>query len=173
METAAEFVLQIGIIHIEIFCHKSKIRTLRELSSYADEQQKEDCTTDYFCLWNEYILFSLENEGVKPNENPHRCPCSTQRFRKDRIRVGRKCFQSGSGDIYTDLSAKRRNGQKSSRKAGHTGRSPQRSGKSVPQRTKETVLKLLQKYGGNRLSEVPPERYAALFADAQEAAHAE
>lgn len=24
METAAEFVLQIGIIHIEIFCHKSK-----------------------------------------------------------------------------------------------------------------------------------------------------
>ena len=28
------------------------------------------------------------------------------------------------------------NGQKSSRKAGHTGRSPQRSGKSVPQRTK-------------------------------------
>lgn len=38
---------------------------------------------------------------------------------------------------------------------------------------KETVLKLLQKYGGSRLSEVPPERYAALFADAQEAAHAE
>ena len=37
---------------------------------------------------------------------------------------------------------------------------------------KETVLKL-QKYGGSRLSEVPPERYAALFADAQEAAHAE
>ena len=34
-------------------------------------------------------------------------------------------------------------------------------------------LKLLQKYGGSRLSEVPPERYAALFADAQEAAHAE
>ena len=32
---------------------------------------------------------------------------------------------------------------------------------------KETVLKLLQKYGGSRLSEVPPERYAALFADAQ------
>ena len=30
-----------------------------------------------------------------------------------------------------------------------------------------------QKYGGSRLSEVPPERYAALFADAQEAAHAE
>ena len=38
---------------------------------------------------------------------------------------------------------------------------------------KETVLKLLQKYGGSRLSEVPPEQYAALFADAQEAAHAE
>jgi len=38
---------------------------------------------------------------------------------------------------------------------------------------KGTVLKLLQKYGGSRLSEVPPERYAALFADAQEAAHAE
>lgn len=38
---------------------------------------------------------------------------------------------------------------------------------------KETVLKLLQKYGGSRLSEVSPERYAALFADAQEAAHAE
>ena len=38
---------------------------------------------------------------------------------------------------------------------------------------KETVLKLLQKHGGSRLSEVPPERYAALFADAQEAAHAE
>ena len=75
-------------------------------------------------------------KGVKPNENPHRCPCSTQRFRKGRIRVGRKCFQSGSGDVYTDLSAKGRNGQKSSRKAGHTGRSPQRSGKSVPQRTK-------------------------------------
>ena len=37
----------------------------------------------------------------------------------------------------------------------------------------ETVLKLLQKHGGSRLSEVPPERYAALFADAQEAAHAE
>ena len=27
--------------------------------------------------------------------------------------------------------------------------------------------------GGSRLSEVPPEQYAALFADAQEAAHAE
>ena len=38
---------------------------------------------------------------------------------------------------------------------------------------KETVLKLLQKHGGSRLSEVPPERYAALFADAQEAVHAE
>ena len=38
---------------------------------------------------------------------------------------------------------------------------------------KETVLKLLQKHGGSRLSEVPPGRYAALFADAQEAAHAE
>ena len=38
---------------------------------------------------------------------------------------------------------------------------------------KETVLKLLQKHGGSRLSEVPPEQYAALFADAQEAAHAE
>ena len=38
---------------------------------------------------------------------------------------------------------------------------------------KETVLKLLQKYGGSRLSEVPPERYDALFADAQKAAHAE
>ena len=75
-------------------------------------------------------------KGVKTNENPHRCPCSTQRFRKDRIRVGRKCFQSGSGDVYTDLSAKRRSGQKSRGKGGHTGRSPQCSGKSVPQRTK-------------------------------------
>ena len=39
-------------------------------------------------------------------------------------------------DVYTDLSAKRRSGQKSRGKGGHTGRSPQCSGKSVPQRTK-------------------------------------
>ena len=38
--------------------------------------------------------------------------------------VGRKCFQGGSGDVYTDLSAKRRNGQKSRGKVVHTGRSP-------------------------------------------------
>ena len=41
-----------------------------------------------------------------------------------------------SGDVYADLSAKRRNGQKSSGKVGHTGGSPQRSGESIPQRTK-------------------------------------
>ena len=118
-------------------------------------------------------MFSLENEGVKPNENPHRCPYSTQRFRKGRIRVGRKCFQSGSGDVYTDLSAKEETVKKAVEKSvtleevrsvlANLSRSGQ----------KETVLKLLQKYGGNRLSEVPPERYAALFVDAQEAAHAE
>ena len=45
--------------------------------------------------------------------------------------------------------------------------------KSVTLEEVRSVLKLLQKYGGSRLSEVPPERYAALFADAQEAAHAE
>ena len=85
-------------------------------------------------------------KGVKPNENPHRCPCSTQRFRKGRIRVGRKVTLEEVRSVLANLS---RSGQK------------------------ETVLKLLQKHGGSRLSEVPPERYAALFADAQEAAHAE
>lgn len=87
--------------------------------------------------------------------------------------MGRKCFQGGSGDVYTDLSTKEEAVKKAVEKAitleevrsvlANLSRSGQ----------KETVLKLLQKYGGSRLSEVPPERYAALFADAQEAAHAE
>lgn len=98
---------------------------------------------------------------MKPNENPHRCPCCTQRFRKGRIRVGRKCFQGGSGDVYTDLSTKRRSGQKAVEKAitleevrsvlANLSRSGQ----------KETVLKLLQNVWRHRLSEVHPERYAA------------
>ena len=94
---------------------------------------------------------------MKPNENPHRCPCCTQRFRKGRIRVGRKEEAVKKAvekaitleEVRSVLANLSRSGQK------------------------ETVLKLLQKYGGSRLSEVPPERYAALFADAQEAAHAE
>ena len=127
-----------------------------------------------FCLWNEYILFSLENEGVKPNENPHRCPYSTQRFRKGRIRVGRKCFQRQKWRRLTQIYPQKEETVKKAVEKAITLEEVRsvlanlsRSGQ------KETVLKLLQKYGGSRLSEVSPERYAALFADAQEAAHAE
>lgn len=110
---------------------------------------------------------------MKPNENPHRCPCSTQRFRKNRIRVGRKCFQGGS-ETFTQIYPQKEEAVKNAVEKAITLEEVRsvlanlsRSGQ------KETVLKLLQKYGGSRLSEVPPERYAALFADAQEAAHAE
>ena len=64
----------------------------------------------------------------------------------DFVKVASEWAESASKDVYTDLSAKRRNGQKSSGKVGHTGGSPQCSGKSVPQRTKgngaETVAKV-------------------------------
>lgn len=118
-------------------------------------------------------MFSLENEGVKPNENPHRCPCCTQRFRKGRIRVGRKCFKA-EVETFTQIYPQKEEAVKKAVEKAITLEEVRsvlanlsRSGQ------KETVLKLLQKYGGSRLSEVPPERYAALFADAQEAAHAE
>lgn len=94
----------------------------------------------------------------------------------DFVKVASEWAESASKaemETFTQICPQKKKRSKSSGKGGHTGRSPQRSGKSVPQWTKEMVLKLLQKYGGSRLSEVPPERYAALFADAQEAAHAE
>lgn len=94
----------------------------------------------------------------------------------DFVKVASEWAESASKaevETFTQIYPQKEEVVKSSGKGNYVGRSPQCSGKSVPQRTKGTVLKLLQKYGGSRLSEVPPERYAALFADAQEAAHAE
>lgn len=118
-------------------------------------------------------MFSLENEGVKPNENPHRCPCSTQRFRK----IASEWAESASKaevETFTQIYPQKEEAVKKAVEKAVTLEEVRsvlanlsRSGQ------KETVLKLLQKHGGNRLSEVPPERYAALFVDAQEAAHAE
>ena len=110
---------------------------------------------------------------MKPNETPHRCPCSTRQFRKGRIRVGRSASKA-EVETFTQIYPQKEEAVKKAVEKPVTLEEVRsvlanlsRSGQ------KETVLKLLQKHGGSRLSEVPPERYAALFADAQEAVHAE
>ena len=67
----------------------------------------------------------------------------------DFVKVASEWAESASKaevETFTDLSTKRRSGQKSSGKGNYVGRSPQCSGKSVPQRTKgngaETAAKV-------------------------------